>query len=123
MLSERLREKGYVVFIIPEAASMIFSSGGIIKLDKFTEDMQVKFQYLLMMLQMSLEDIMLGLACNSSDGDIVLLCDRGTMDGSAYISKKLWNSLLTEYDLNLTKIRDRRYDLVVHISSAANGAE
>ena len=35
---------------------------------------------------MSLEDIMAGLAtCNENGGDIVILCDRGTLDGSAYL--------------------------------------
>lgn len=28
-----------------------------------------------------------------------------------------------EYDLNYEKIRDNRYDLVIHLVSAANGAE
>lgn len=45
------------------------------------------------------------------------------MDGSAYVSKHIWNRILTDYDLNEHKLRDSRYDLVIHLSSAADGAE
>ena len=30
---------------------------------------------------------------------------------------------MTEYDLTLDKLRDKRYDLVIHMSTAADGAE
>lgn len=72
---------------------------------------------------MSIEDAMAGLACTSGGANVVLLCDRGTMDGRAYMSKKNWEELLNEHELSLQKIRDQRYDLVIHLSSAANGAE
>ncbi len=73
---------------------------------------------------MSLEDIITGLATTDEQGgDIVILCDRGTMDGQAYLSKTKWNTLLNEFDLNLEKLRDRRYDLVIHLSTSADGAE
>lgn len=123
-LSELLRDRGYCVFIVPEAATMIFQSGGTLRFDKFTDEMKMKFQYFLMMIQMSLEDSLLGIACNSNPGcHVVLLCDRGVMDGSAYIEKSLWEQILHDYDLNIHRIRDQRYDFVIHISSAANGAE
>jgi len=45
------------------------------------------------------------------------------MDGSAYLEKHLWETLLQDYDLNEKKLRDNRYDLVIHLSTAADGAE
>ena len=30
---------------------------------------------------------------------------------------------MSEYDLSIDKIRDKRYDLVIHMSTAADGAE
>ena len=30
---------------------------------------------------------------------------------------------MTEYDLTIDKIRDKRYDLVIHMSTAADGAD
>ena len=50
-LSDKLRESGYSVYNVPEAASMIFSSGGDIKVNEFgNDDIVVNFQYYLMML-------------------------------------------------------------------------
>ncbi len=73
---------------------------------------------------MCLEDIMTGLAtCNENGRNIVILSDRGTLDGSAYLERKLWTTLLHEYDLNERKLRDLRYDLVIHLSTCADGAE
>lgn len=123
-LSELLREKGYVVFTVPEAATMIFQSGGTLNLAEYNDEMKMRFQFFLMMMQMSLEDCLLGISRNGEkEANVVLLCDRGTMDGSAYIEKALWEQVLSEYDLNVQRIRDQRYDLVIHITSAANGAE
>lgn len=123
-IADKLRENGFAVLNVPEAATMIFSSGAAIHPDKYSTQMSVQFQYFLLMLQMSLEDIFAGIAAiNAPDKDIVLICDRGTMDGSAYISKEIWETILHDYDLNETKIRDKRYDLVIHLSTAADGAE
>lgn len=123
-VADKLRENGFQVFIIPEAASMIFTSGGDLNLENYSDSDKVKFQFFLLMLQMSLEDIYAGLATTNEDrGNIILLCDRGTMDGSAYMSKKLWNTLLNDFDLNEEKIRDKRYDLIIHLSTSADGAE
>lgn len=86
--------------------------------------MKIKFQYFLLMLQMSLEDIITGLATtNESNGQIVIISDRGTMDHSAYLSPELWYSLLYQFELNEAKLRDLRYDIVIHMSSSADGAE
>lgn len=53
------------------------------------------------MMQISLEDIFKGISTvEQSNKNIVLLCDRGTMDGSAYVSKEVWNRILTDYDLH-----------------------
>lgn len=45
------------------------------------------------------------------------------MDGSAYLEENLWETLLQDYELNETKLRDHRYDLVIHLSTSADGAE
>lgn len=123
-VADRLRELGYATFIVPEAASLIFGSGANIMLNKFSEESQIRFQYYLMMLQITLEDIFKGISTvEQKNKNIVLICDRGTMDGSAYVSKHIWNRILTDYDLNEHKLRDSRYDLVIHLSTAADGAE
>ena len=49
-LSDKLREKGYATYIVPEAASLVFSSGSSILCHTFSEESQIKFQYYLMMM-------------------------------------------------------------------------
>ena len=43
------------------------------------------------------------------------------MDGSAYMGKDLWQMMLNDYELNEVQIRDKRYDSVVHLVTAADG--
>ena len=45
------------------------------------------------------------------------------MDGKAYLNDELWEAMLRQYDLNENKLRDLRYDLVIHLSTTADGAE
>ncbi len=63
----------------------------------------------------------------------VILCDRGVLDGRAYVSSEEWSIILDELSnlgitagggvLSTAKIRDRRYDAVLHLVTAAYGAE
>lgn len=57
----------------------------MINMKEFTYDMQVKFQIQLMKTQIALEDNFTELARNEGSKSVIL-CDRGLMDGSAYIS-------------------------------------
>ena len=67
----------------------------MINMSDFTFDMQVKFQISLMQMQIHLEDTFMELAVNEGKRS-VLLCDRGLMDGSAYVSKEQWDAVLDE---------------------------
>ena len=53
----------------------------------------------------------------------VVICDRGAMDPSAYIDRELWLRMLKELGVDETDLRDHRYDCVVHLVTAAKGAE
>jgi len=56
-VSEKLREIGFTVFVVPEAATLIFSGGGDLDLTNYDEYSALKFQYFLLQLQKCLEDI------------------------------------------------------------------
>jgi hypothetical protein len=45
------------------------------------------------------------------------------MDGKAYISESTWQALLDEVGLSVVHLRDRRYETVIHMVTAADGAE
>ncbi len=45
------------------------------------------------------------------------------MDGSAYVDKDQWQGLLDELGVTTIQLRDQRYDAVIHLVTAADGAE
>ena len=76
-----------------------------------------------MRLQMDLEDRFTEIALiDKSDNPCVVLCDRGVMDGSAYMDQIKWQVILDEIGLNTISLRDKRYDAIIHMVTAANGA-
>jgi len=48
------------------------------------------FQKALMKLQIALEDSFMEIAQMITDKEVVVLVDRGLLDGSAYVSKENW---------------------------------
>jgi len=55
--------------------------------------------------------------------NVVLLYDRGLMDGEAYLSHEEFESIIINNGYVKKEIRDNRYDLIIHLVTAANGAE
>lgn len=54
----------------------------------------------------------------------VLLCDRGLMDGAAYMSPEEWEKLIKKRDVDsVSELREGRYNAVYHMVTAAEGAE
>ncbi len=54
----------------------------------------------------------------------VLLCDRGLMDGAAYMKNEDWEKLLKKRDVQcVSELREGRYNAVFHLVTAAEGAE
>jgi predicted ATPase len=121
-IAERLIEKGFKVFMVPEAATLMMKGGCFIQTKKMTFADGVKFQINLMKAQMILEDVFLETALNA-DQKAVIICDRGVMDGQAYVTEQVWQALLDETAWSTIQLRDRRYEGVVHMETAANGAE
>lgn len=71
--------------------------------------------------QMALEDLFSDMAKNEAKPSVIL-CDRGLMDGSAYVGEELWSAVLDEVGLSTMQLRDKRYDGVIHMVTAADGA-
>lgn len=111
---------------MPEAATLIFSSGGVLDMGSYTPYQAIDFQKSLMLLQMSLEDIfrrIVTINSHSQSQPCFVLCDRGLMDGRAYLSAEQWEVLVNEMGLYEQDMMDNRYDLVIHLTTAADGAE
>lgn len=120
-LSSFLRERGFRVFTVPEAATILFVNGGSVD-DLGTREGRVNFQMSVIDVQTQLEQCFYRLARNTRVPS-VLICDRGTMDGKAYIDEDEWQEVMRRKGRNQVELREGRYDAVIHLVTAANGAE
>lgn len=138
-LTEKLKEIYNIpVIVIPEAATMMAKGGCMIRTNEYQDTGAVEFQHCLLSLQMSIEEQYIAMAKLQSKQasfrdkyldqqhfakDVVLIMDRGLMDGRAYLEQEQWQTMLDQYNMNEVYLRDRRYDLVLHMVTAADGAE
>ncbi|XP_033247281.1 TRPL translocation defect protein 14 isoform X3 [Drosophila miranda] len=81
-----------------------------------------KFQENLIRTMVQIENTYFELG-NSSTRNCLIICDRGVMDASAYISKDKWEKMMAGNKWNPVEMRDNRYNQILHLVSAANGAE
>lgn len=118
-----LEDQGFSVFVVPEAASMLIGSGIH---PNFVGNKL--FQKLILDLQFQNEEYWRNIAKTVSfyrTNHIIVFYDRGLLTGNAYIYNDLEAfQRLTRERLNLSveEIRSR-YDAVLHLVTAADGAE
>ena len=53
----------------------------------------------------------------------IILIDRGVMDANAHTTDMVWQSILDDTGYTTIQLRDKRYEAVVHLMTAAEGAE
>ena len=70
-----------------------------------------------MRLQIALEDTFLEIAQMIEGQPVIILVDRGLLDGSAYVSQNNWQALLDDLGTNTVMLRDSRYDAASHFST------
>lgn len=121
-INKDLTEKGFRVFCVPEVPTLVVQAGGMILMAKFSMQERIRFQQLLIRFQMYAEDYFTRLA-EMSKMPCIILCDRGTVDPAAYVSKEEFQAIMDEEGWTWTTLRDRRYDRVIHLTTAAIGAE
>jgi CYTH domain-containing protein/predicted ATPase len=119
-IAERMQSLGFAVYQVPEAATLIL--GGGVRVGELSAAQRVEFQHGILRVMMALEDTFSALARSTGRPSIVL-CDRGAMDSAAYLPPEAWTALLDEHDWTAVGLRDRRYEAVIHLVSAAEGAE
>ncbi len=119
-IPDRLRSLGYNVFIVPEAATVLLSGGG--SFVGVSDAVFQKNQLTIARFQLALEDGFREVA-QETPGNTVILCDRGLMDGKAFCPPSVWQGLIQQIDKSEVVLRDKRYDAVLHLVSAADGAE
>ena len=110
---------GFKVFTVPEVPTL-YSLGGW---NYLTPNRQLYFEgeRAILETQLAFENHFQRMAevCTKP---VLIVCDRGTMDISAYMSPEEWEQITAIAGTNSTQLRDS-YDAVLHLVSAADGAE
>ena len=118
---EHFSSRGYKVFTIPEVPTMFTQSG----MDYLTKnsDFFYEGEKATLEVQLALEDKFMRMAETCSE-PCVIVCDRGAMDISAYMTPEMWEKITKDVGTSTQELRDgNRYDAVLHLVSAADGAE
>ena len=110
---------GYKVFTIPEVPTL-YSQGGWNYLTP-NRNLYYEGERAILETQLALEDSFMRLAETCTKPTLVV-CDRGTMDISAYMTPEMWEDITAKAGTDSNSLRER-YDAVLHLVSAADGAE
>lgn len=116
---EWLQSYGIQTIIVSETATEIINAGinpGLAGIE-FFEEMLFKYQIHREETYLSAAKKIVG-----KKGPIVVLCDRGILDCLAYIEKDIFFRICESQGYTIKDLMDR-YKLIVHLTTAASGAE
>jgi len=120
-VSNYLRERGFEVVMAPEVFTILASNG--MSMSFFgTQGMDEVIQSTVLDVQLALETGIENIL-KARGKPAVLLCDRGAMDGMAYMGSDRFQRLVEERGKDFTELREGRYNAVFHMVTAADGAE
>lgn len=109
------------VVCLPELASMTFKSGIKIDPSSYNFDELVLFTKEFVSMQVKIEDYFEQLSRNNK-GVTLMICDRGACDTFGYCSPEVKGRVLQELGVTFHDLSSKRYDMVLHLVSCANGA-
>lgn len=119
IIEQQLSKRGYYVLVVPESATELINSG----LRPFGGSLNViDFQKAVFEYQLEKEKLFLKYAQKLPYKKIVIVYDRGCMDGKAYLTKQQFANLLSYFQMNELYARGH-YDAIFHLVTAADGAE
>jgi len=122
VLSSKLSDRGYKVIISPESATKLINAGIVPGKDELSGR---QFQEEILLDTIEQENRILSAARRYRDKGrkVVILCDRGTMDGQAYVDQEEFEEMLDSFGHSPRTLCDERYHAVMHMRTAAIGAE
>lgn len=123
-ISEKLKDRGFRVFLVPEAATMIINPGvpDISAIAAKEPEKYFKIEESMFLLQRALRKEFNRLAEIFENEKRVIIFDRAEMDVKSYIPEPRFEAMLRDLKLDLRDVRDS-YDGVIHLVTAASGAE
>ena len=117
---EHFSSLGFKVFTIPEVPTLFTQAG----MNYLTTNKGFFYQgeKATLEIQLALEDKFTLMARECTERPCIIVCDRGAMDISAYMEPSVWDAITAEVGTSTPQLR-QRYDAVLHLVSAADGAE
>ena len=109
-LSTFFENLGWKVYRVPETANILLS-GGVNFADlspKAAEDFQANLLKTMVQIENSFFDL-----AAVSEKNCLVICDRGTMDASSFVSREQWDNILSSSGFDEVEIRDNRYNQVL----------
>ena len=116
IVKQDLINKGLKVIVVPETATELISSE--ITPWELGRD---EFQFLLLERSLNKEETAQK-AAECFEQDVVIIYDRGLLDGKAYMKPEVFMNELKKYNEDEKTVLDR-YNAVFHLVTTANGAE
>ncbi|MGN1014215.1 MAG: ATP-binding protein [Butyricicoccus sp.] len=118
-IDQQLTQRGYRVFQIAESATELILGG----IRPFSGCMNMyDFQTFVFPTQFFKEDLYRRAAELVPEEKVVIVCDRGIPDNSAYVSTEEYDALLAQFGRTEADVLNA-YDIVVHLVTTADGAE
>ena len=96
------------MFRVPETATVLMSGG--IAFGNLNEEQVMDFQENLVRTMVAIEDTYFSMAQKSGQNCLVI-CDRGLMDASAFISRQKWEELLEKLQLEEFNLCEGRWEI------------
>lgn len=121
LLRRELSAQGFYVVTVPEGARDFLQAG--LTPHRMEKDGSWTFQEELLLYNLEREDRFIHAALRSREDRIILLYDRGIIDAKAYMEPYFFNLLVESTKMRWESLRDGRYDAVIHLRTAALGAE
>lgn len=110
-------QMGYAVLFVPETATELITGG----VAPWTMPTKKEFQKCQLKLQIEKEKVFEQAARTMDTDRVLIVCDRGALDGKAYLDGADFDEVIESLGVNEVALRDD-YDAVFHLVTAAKGA-
>jgi predicted ATPase len=134
MFVKELTSRGFDVYTVPEVPTLVMNSGFPYPgMDESVTDLLFDFELQLFKTQLAFEETVLHMARMRDTllrkRPCVIFYDRGLLDMKAYMPPTMWKEIIQREEMEMGEGDEAentlraRYDLVVHLVTAADGAE
>ncbi|CAJ1937263.1 unnamed protein product [Cylindrotheca closterium] len=120
-MTKSLVKKGYDVMCVPEVPTILLNGGCKYPGEDGNKEALIIFEKALIEAQLQMERSFIDIA-ESTNRPTLVIMDRGLLDVAAYLPADLWVETQKAVNLTEEQMADR-YDLVLHLTTAAEGAE